>query len=63
MPCARASRVPFLTLQSRSEERPSTVLQGRQQGPIDVHSAPNFSRFMQIVNEQRGQSDGSSSDE
>jgi len=63
VPCARASRVPFVTLQSRSEERPSTVVQGHQQGPIDVHSAPDFSRFMQIVREQRGQPDDSSSDD
>ena len=61
LPCADAASVPFVTLQSRRDERPSPIVQGQQQGPIDVHSAPDFSRFMQIVREQRGKPDSSSS--
>jgi hypothetical protein len=61
LPCTTPASVPFVTLQSRADERPSPVVQGQQQGPIDVHSAPDFSRFMQIVREQRGQADSTSS--
>ena len=60
LPCSYLEDVPFRSVQSRAETKASAVKQGYQQGPIDVSLAPDFSRFMQIVQEQ--ENEGSSSE-
>ncbi len=62
-PCSCADDAPFRTVQSKAQTKPSAIVQGQQQGPIDMSLAPDFARFMQLAQEQNQNHESSSEED